>query len=192
MIESNSLAGSGLAPDARMDRASFGGRQMIDGLGKAIGVVACIVLFLMMLLSTIDVIGRNFFGAPILGASELVELAMVITVFLIYPRVAYRNVHVSVDLFDPFMNDIVRRMQSVVANLLGAFMFGLISWRLAIFGVRAAEFRDVSGSLQVPMSYVYWFMAIMSAVTAISFLLNMRSAFRRGPFSPTPASQEHN
>jgi TRAP-type transport system small permease protein len=164
---------------------------MVDRLGKAIGVIASIVLFLMMMLSTIDVIGRNFLDAPILGASELVELAMVIMVFLIYPRAAYRNAHVSVDLFDPFMNDIVRRLQSVVANLLGAFMFGLISWRLAIFGVHAAEFRDVTGTLQVPMSYVYWFMAIMSAVTAISFLLNIRSAFPRRPFSSTPASQGH-
>lgn len=165
---------------------------MIDKLGKAVGVGACVVLFLMMMLTAVDVAGRDLFGLPIPGGSELTELAMVITIFLLYPRLAYRNLHISIDLLDGIMNDVMRRLQYVVANLLGAFLFGAITWRISVMAARAAQDHDITPNLQVPLTYVFWFMVLMSAFTAIAFLMKIPLAFRRGRFSIDPASQGHN
>ncbi|HSH57106.1 MAG TPA: TRAP transporter small permease, partial [Halomonas sp.] len=62
--------------------------------------VAGATLFGMMLLTTVDVIGRYFFNAPILGAVELTQLMLAALVFLSLPVVCWRQEHVSVDLLD--------------------------------------------------------------------------------------------
>lgn len=165
---------------------------MIDRASSLVNVLACIVLFLMMLVSVVDVVGRNLFQYPIPGSSELIEFAMVATVFLIYPRVAYRGTHISIDLFDRFMNETAQRVQFLVGNVLGAFLFGAIAWRLRVLADRAAEYNDVTGYLEMPISVIFWFMTIMSAVTALAFVAKVPAAFRRGPFSLAPSNQEHN
>lgn len=163
---------------------------MIQFISKCASVIASVVLLLMMFVSVIDVAGRNLFGAPLPGGSEWIEFAMVVTVFLLYPRVAYKGLHISIDLFDGLTSEIVKRVQSFLADVLGVAVFAAIAVRLWILGDRAATYGDVSAVLMVPLSYVFWFMAALSAVTAIAFLARVPRAFRRGHFSFTSASQE--
>lgn len=163
---------------------------MIQFISKCASVTASVVLLLMMFVSVIDVAGRNLFNAPLPGGSEWIEFAMVATIFLLYPRVAYKGLHISVDLFDGLTGDFVKRVQSFVADVLGVAVFAAIAVRLWILGDRAATYGDVSASLEVPLSVVFWFMAVLSAITAIAFLARLPRAFRRGPFSFTSPSQE--
>ena len=160
-------------------------------LSRSIAIVASVTLFLMMLISVVDVAGRNIFGAPLPGGSELIELAMVITVFLLYPRVAYRGLHISVDILDPLTNDFVKRIQAVVAEILGAAVFGAIAYRLWLLGDRTAGYGDITASLEVPMSIIYWFMAFLSGVTAMAFLARIPRAVRgHDPLQPS-SGPEH-
>lgn len=161
---------------------------MIRRLETGVGVLASAVLFVLMLITVVDVFGRAVLRSPLPGASELTEIAMVFMVFLIYPQIAAKGQHICIDLLDGFMNDAMRRVQMLLSNLLGGLMFAALSWRLWIFGDRAAVFGDRTGYLEFPISLVFWFMSIMSAVTTIAFLTRAAGAFRAGSSVPPPAA----
>ena len=77
-----------------------------------------------------------------------------------------------------------------MADILGAAVFAAIAVRLWVLGDRAAVYGDVSAALGFPTSMVLWFMAVLSGITAIAFLVRIPLAFRPGRFSFTLTNQE--
>ena len=81
--------------------------SIIERIANAI---ASMMLFLLACITLIDVIGRNFFSSPLAPATELTEVALVVITFLLYPQIAFRNEHITVDLLDFFLPAWFRRM----------------------------------------------------------------------------------
>lgn len=146
------------------------------------GGVACAALFMMMTVAVVDVIGRSVFGKPIGPASELIELAMVVTIFLVYPIVSRKGMHISIDLLDSITPDPLRRAQHVLSALLGAAVFVAVAWRIGYLATDAWSSGEVTGILGMPLGYVYGFIAVMSVVTALAFLSLLPQAFAPGEF----------
>ncbi|MYZ46901.1 TRAP transporter small permease [Propylenella binzhouense] len=134
---------------------------------------ASVLVLLLAFLTLGDVIGRNLLGSPLPGATELTELSLVGITFLLYPQLAYRQRHVVIDLFDNVTPPLMKRVQQFIAAALGAGTFAVLAWRLAVQGSRVASYGDVTPFLQLPLSPAYYFMAALSAVTAIAFLLTI-------------------
>jgi len=133
--------------------------------------LAAAVLVGMALLTLADVLGRNFMRAPMPGATELTEIGLVVVTFLLYPMIAFRQRHITVDLFDHMMGKLVRRILDTSANLLGAAVFAGICWQLWKQAARVTQYGDVTAYLRIPLGPVVYFMAVLSALTAIGFLL---------------------
>ncbi|QFU08763.1 Tripartite ATP-independent periplasmic transporters, DctQ component [Rhodobacteraceae bacterium THAF1] len=144
-----------------------------DRLALALGLGPGIVLLLTALLTLADVIGRNLFDAPVPGATELTELALVAITFLLYPRVAWRDTHISVDLLDGFMGRAARRLQRVLAAVIGTLAFGALAWRIWILGERVTGYGDVTPYLRLPLGPVYYAMALLCGVTAAAYLARL-------------------
>jgi TRAP-type C4-dicarboxylate transport system permease small subunit len=135
------------------------------------GTLAALVLLGMVLLTLFDVVGRNLLRQPVPGATELTEIGLVAVTFLLYPLIAYRQSHISVDLFDDFMHPLVRRILGVIGNLLGAAVFAVIAWQLWKQADRLMGYGDVTSYLRLPLGPIVYFMAIASAVTVIGFVM---------------------
>jgi TRAP-type mannitol/chloroaromatic compound transport system permease small subunit len=60
--------------------------------------IACLVLFLMMLLTMADVLGRKAFSKSVLGAVELSEFMLVLIVLFALAHTEFKDGHVRVDL----------------------------------------------------------------------------------------------
>ena len=146
------------APHGAADRLSF-----------ALGLGPGIVLLLTALLTLADVVGRNLLNAPVPGATELTELALVAITFLLYPRVAWRDAHISVDLLDGIMGRVARRLQLLLAAAVGTVAFGALAWRIWLLGERVMGYGDVTPYLRVPLGPVYYAMAILCGLTAIAY-----------------------
>jgi TRAP-type C4-dicarboxylate transport system permease small subunit len=151
-------------------------------LPNLMGGVACAALFMMMTVAVVDVIGRSVFGKPVGPASELIELAMVVTIFLVYPIVSRKGMHISIDLLDSITPDPLRRAQHVLSALLGAAVFVAVAWRIGYLATDAWSSGEVTGVLGMPLGYVYGFIAAMSVVTALAFLSLLPQAFAPGEF----------
>ena len=142
---------------------------MLRSIDRVATALASILLFLTVLLTLGDVIGRNLLSQPIPGATELTELALVGITFLIYPRLALQRQHIVIDLFDRVMGTLARRMQQALGGVLGAILFGVIGWRLLTLAERAHGYGDVTGYLKLPIYPAFYFMAGMSLLTAACF-----------------------
>lgn len=131
---------------------------------------ASIMLFLLACITLVDVVGRNFFSSPFAPATELTEVALVVITFLLYPQIAFRDEHITVDLLDVVMPAWARRIQFVVSGLLGALLFGVLAWRLGVQADRLYGYGEITAVLKIELYTVYYFMAIMSGLSALAFL----------------------
>ena len=144
-----------------------------------------IILFALMGMTCIDVIGRYFFNSPLDGATELTQLMMGLIVFAILPTVCYREEHVSVDLLDLWMPDNWINIRQIILNLLMAIMLIFVAWRVWISANFMVDYGDATEFLAIPYAPITYFIAGMSAVASIAFLLNtLRYMRSKGPMSP--------
>lgn len=135
------------------------------------GLVPGILLLSTALLTLADVVGRNLLNAPVPGATELTELALVAMTFLLYPRVAWRDTHITVDLLDGIMGPRAQWLQRLLGALVGVVTFGVLAWRLWLLGDRISGYGDVTPYLRIPLDPVYYGMSVLSGVTAIVYAL---------------------
>ena len=68
-------------------------------LDKTFGIAAGLVLFVLMVVVTVDVVGRYIFSAPLQGAYEYIQIGMALLVFLAMPVITARQENVEVEVF---------------------------------------------------------------------------------------------
>jgi TRAP-type C4-dicarboxylate transport system permease small subunit len=146
--------------------------------------LASIFLVGLMMLTFADVLGRNVFNHPLLGATELTEYTLVAVTFLAYPIVAYRHGHVTVDLFDRVFGEKGIRVLSAIGDIFGAGVYGILAYRMWMQGNRLLIYGDITPQLGIPVAPAYFFMSIMAGVTALAFIL----AAIHGPSTKEPHS----
>ncbi|MDY7117905.1 TRAP transporter small permease, partial [Halomonas sp. SSL-5] len=149
-------------------------------------------LFGMMLLTTVDVGGRYFFNAPILGTVELTQLMLAALVFLSLPVVCWRQEHVSVDLLDAVFPARLVWLREVIVNLLVTAALWMMAQRVWALAERSFSWGDVTEFLRIPYGYLIGLISIMLAlsalltlVRAVLYLLEGFKVIKRGgPLSP--------
>lgn len=136
-------------------------------LRTVIGWLVAAALFLMMLITLIDVIGRYVVNRPLPGANELVQYMMVLSVFLALPIVTFQKEHISISLIDSALGPTGLKLQRTLINLLSALVVGLLSVRLWTHGGVNAANRDVIGFLELPVAPAAFLASILCAVTVL-------------------------
>lgn len=138
--------------------------------GHALAGASCLLLFAMMLLTFIDVVGRNWFAAPLPALYEIISFMMPGIIFCVLPMVCYREGHVTIDLLDSFVPEGWKRWQGAAVNLVSAATVAFISWRLAVKSLAHYEFNEATDELYLSMWPFSAFTAVMSAVAAVALL----------------------
>jgi len=133
-------------------------------LARYLTLFSSMSLFGMMWLTVADVIGRDVFNAPILGAFEVTEVLMGLLVFSGLPQVTLTEGHVAVTLLDSFFSQRGRKIQHFLINLLCALALALIAWRLWESSMTMARYNDVTLFTRIPLAPTGFFMAIMTAI----------------------------
>ena len=147
--------------------------------------VSSIILFCLMVMTCIDVFGREVLNAPLDGATELTQLFLGIIVFAVLPVVCLREDHVSVDLLDRWFPKPLVHPRLVVLNLLMAVMMAVVCWRVWLIGALQADYGDTTEFLRIPLGPISLFIAVLIGIAAIAFLANtvrhLRGRGRVGP-----------
>lgn len=148
-------------------------------VARAFSLIACVILFSMMLITFADVIGRYVFLAPLPAAYELISLMMPAVIFCALPLTVLRRGHVTVDLLDALVPRILLPVQEILVSLFSAGALALVSWRLAIRAEDQHTYEDVSDQLWLPLWPFSAAMAVLCALAALCALaLAIQSARR--------------
>ena len=159
--------------DVAKDHPLIARINMIAGrLADICLLVACLVLLSLVALTCVDVIGRYFFRAPVVGATELVQIAMAGTIFFSLPAMFLRDDQVVVDLFSFVRKGWFGWVISVIFSIITVIAVFIVADRVFDYAVRAWEDGDKTIYLHIPR-YL-----IVSLITAMIYLSAVFAAFR--------------
>ncbi len=136
----------------------------------ALAYLGAIALLFMMLLTSVDVIGRNFFNKPILGAYELTEFMVLILIFSFIGYTQANKSHVSVDLFMIFFPEKVRAFIELFNHLVCLAMMALITWMGIDKVMDLMEAGESSPNLAIPSYPFAIFMVLGCAVMCVEYI----------------------
>ena len=155
--------------DAARSRRPSVTKKINQGLSLAAGGMVGILMFLVF----VDVVGRYLFNKPIFGAYELVEVLMGLLIFAGLPIVSRAQQHISVDFVSNLLPDRVKPLQGLIVNLICAVSAMVISWRIWVYGERLSRVNETTLELQIPRGIIAQTMAVLVALTALAFLMNV-------------------
>lgn len=131
-----------------------------------------VCLFILMVLTTLDVIGRYFFSKPLPGAFELTELLMVLVIFGALPIVTAQRRHIVVDILDFIFPERTRRVRHFVTNVLSAATLVATLPHLWTKVVAMLGYGEVTGILGIPVVPMAMFIFVFTALTSVVFFAN--------------------
>ena len=114
--------------------------------------IGLIAFFLMMALTTIDVIGAKVFLLPVPGSLDIMMLAQLIAMSFAIAMTQIFDRHIQVEFFVPLFPKLIQNLCDVIYNLLCFILFFLISWRLIAYGIELNTTGEVSPTIRLPMA----------------------------------------
>ncbi len=148
--------------------------QSNKGLAKwlafLLNLIASVTLFLLMVLTCIDVVGRYAFSLPLSGSIELTEMALGILVFSVFPVNAWQNEHIVVDMLDRLTPPVVNLVRTIVLNVIAAIALFFVGKRILVLGSRSLDYGEESEYLAIPLGWTINFIGSMCWLSALALL----------------------
>jgi TRAP-type transport system small permease protein len=104
--------------------------RIFKSIERVLAVLASIALFIMMVLTFVDVIGRYGFNRSIFGSSEIIEVLMVIVIFAGVAFVTASDKHIKVDLFAPIIERYAPNLQRWVVHIFSLVIYAGLTYEL--------------------------------------------------------------
>jgi TRAP-type C4-dicarboxylate transport system permease small subunit len=149
------------------------------------GALAAAALFGIMVLTFFDVGGRKFASASIPGSLEVTELLMVVVIFAALPLVSIRREHVVFDSLDHVFSPMLRRLQSMLVNLVCGGLLMALAWLMWRTAGEFAETGETTAQLKLLKAPFIYGMSVLCGLTGLVHLL--RFVMRR---PDAPVAQE--
>lgn len=127
-----------------------------------------------------DVTGR-YFGAPIRGAQDIVQMAMVVLVFGGMALCDRQGGHISVDLFERKFPDWLNHASDIVSALLGAAIFLGIAWTSWESAGLSRLLNSATNILRLPKYWFQYYIIFASLVAVLSMVLRAVILMVDGP-----------
>jgi TRAP-type C4-dicarboxylate transport system permease small subunit len=137
------------------------------------------VLLVLMVFTVADVIMRAVFDRPFSGSIEFTEFCMALIVFLGIPYTGWVGGHISVDLFEKYLDRPSLRLLPALISFIGAALFALIAWRVALEA--SATLHQVSNMMRMPHYPFRFTVAFCSLLFAIVLLVRGVQSLERKP-----------
>lgn len=135
--------------------------------------IGMLCLLGMTFLTCVDVVGR-FFGHPIFGSVELVGFMATLAVAMALPYTHKVGGHIGVELVVRMLATRTQAIIELCTSILSAILFGLVTWRIAVYGVTIQESGEVSMSLQFPEYIIIYIVSFCFFVFSLVILQDIK------------------
>lgn len=112
--------------------------------------VGLVAFVLMMLVTTVDVLGTKLFLMPIFGSLDFMELAQLIAITFSAAAALILGRHVQVEFFALLLPRRVQALIDLFVFLLGSILFAVIVWRLFLYSYDLQLEGEVSATARIP------------------------------------------
>ena len=152
--------------------------KSVSSITRKFNWIAAAAVIAMMVLTCADVILR-FFRHPIPGTYEMVGLLGTIVVSFSLAHTSVVRGHISVEFV---IQKLPKRVQIVIDginSLLGAALFGLITWQSLLYAQNLMHTGEVSMTLQMPIYPFVYGIAIGSGMLCLVLLIEFLQSLKR-------------
>jgi len=149
-------------------------RTVLPHLIRIAEIVTAALIFIMMMLTFADVVGRYVFTAPIFGAAEMIQFLLAMTIFSGLCLINSRDEHITVELFevqlDHLMSPTVRR---IIIQMFSVGVMAIIAFQLYQFAREAERIGTKTVVLEWPFAAVSFTVAALSVVSLVMQILGL-------------------
>ena len=151
-------------------------RARFARLSERCAIIGGFTLLLVAVVTLGSAAGRTWLGHGISGDLELSELGAAFALFLFFPYCQQKRGHVAVSVLADRLRPKARRAVLAAGDLLMAALLAMLAWRLAVGGLDAYDYADVSMMLRLPL---WWGYIPATLGMALAALISLGSAWAR-------------
>lgn len=147
-------------------------KNFISSINKYTEKIAVVILFFLMMLTTIDVIVR-FFYKPIPGVYEIVQLGLAVIVFAAIGNSQVTKEHIRIDFFMNFLPIRLQRFNDVIIYTLVLALIGVMFWQLLIYASRMQTLNQITPVLQISIYPAIYIAAIGTLLYMLALFVDL-------------------
>ncbi len=140
-------------------------------LSRFMSRIASVILFLMMILTILDVVLRKLASKSILGTVELTEFMLVILVFFSLAQTEVLDGHVKVDLVMSRFSARVQGLMDMLTQFVCFVLSLLITWSSLDYSEKMRLSEEVTQDLLIPVYPFIYFVALGCLVLSFTLLV---------------------
>lgn len=144
--------------------------DIIELLVTILSVVAGVLLVLIMIITSIDVLG-NAFGHPILGVEELTSVGAAITIAFVLPLAHKNRAHIGIDILYRRMGKGFKKFDDIFVAILNSILFFFISWQSYNYAIELKNAGEVTATLEIP-KYLFLYGVFLGCL--VVFLVSLK------------------
>jgi TRAP-type C4-dicarboxylate transport system permease small subunit len=127
---------------------------------------------------------RKLLNNPIVGAEDLLVLALVVIVALSVPLGARTGAHIEIEVLESAMSAGFAKWSMIFVKILGFVVLALMSWRLWHAGETAEKFGETTQQLLISYGPFYYLLAVSIGIYAVVVLLDIWQLIRSDKVIP--------
>mgnify|MGYP005996745115 CR=1 FL=1 len=134
---------------------------------------------------------RKVFNAPILGAEDLMVLALVTVVALSIPYGARTGAHIEIELLEARMSAGFGRWSMIVVKAIGTLLLFIMARQLWHAGQSAVRFGETTQQLLISYEPFYYMLATSALLFGIVLITDIWQLLRLGTVLPLHAGDKN-
>jgi len=144
--------------------------RIVDYVSRGLCYLGAFALFLMTVLTSVDVIGRYFFRSPIPGGTEITEAMMVVIAFPALAWCAAKRKHVEVEILMTRFSKKVQAITGIITMFAILVLYIFVTWQSFVYSMNVTT---VASLLRFPLSPFYWVLTAGFAVLCLVVLTQL-------------------
>jgi TRAP-type C4-dicarboxylate transport system permease small subunit len=136
-------------------------------------IFTALLMFVMMMLTFADVIGRYIFTAPIFGAAEMIQFLLAMTIFAGLCLVNARDEHITVELFEAPLDRMFPVARRIIVQVFSVGIMAVIAYQLYQFALDAQRVGSKTVVLEWSFATVAFTVAGLSVISLIAQILGL-------------------
>ena len=143
---------------------------------RFIAGVSGFFLIPLMIITAVDVVGRDVFNHPIPGTVELSQYMLAVFILLGFAYAQQVKAHVAVSIITSRLPHQAQLILYVITTLIGLFIFSILAWQGWVVGI---EERTVSDMLRIPQYPFRLLVAVAAFLICLELLIDLGDSLKK-------------
>jgi TRAP-type C4-dicarboxylate transport system permease small subunit len=153
--------------------------KVMRGASQWSANVAIVFMFMLFLITCLDVFGSKLFNLPILGSQEIIGLLQGATFALAVGLAQLVGQHISVDLLTSKLSQRKQAVINSIVSLILLGVFAILVWQTFKLGLSIQESGQYTPTLRMPIHFTVYIMGIAFIVPCLVFLYELINSLKK-------------